>query len=93
LSTLITHDPYFHLNPDQAWGSFVAGRWPCQWIGCPDAGEPPFVTAYRKHFTLDEAATIRAHVSADERYELYLDGQRIGRGSERGDNYNWYYET
>jgi len=32
-------------------------------------------------------------VSADERYELYLDGRRIGRGPERGDRANWYFET
>jgi hypothetical protein len=36
---------------------------------------------------------IRVHVSADERYELYLNGHRIGRGPERGDRANWYFET
>jgi len=33
------------------------------------------------------------HVSADERYELFLDGERVGRGPERGDPSHWYYET
>lgn len=67
--------------------------WPCKWVSCPDAGEAQFVTAYRKRFTMDKDATIRVHVSADERYELYLDGVRVGRGSERGDRFNWFYET
>lgn len=36
---------------------------------------------------------VRLHVSADQRYELFLDGQRIGRGPERGDLRNWFYES
>lgn len=36
---------------------------------------------------------VRIHVSADERYELFLDGARIGRGPERGDPGNWNYES
>ena len=44
----------------------------------------PSVTAYRLQFELPEAAVIRVHVSADERYLLHLDGQVVGRGPERG---------
>ena len=69
------------------------GIWPCTWVALEDAGKPPFVTAYRRHFVLDRDARIRVHVSADERYELFLDGARIGRGSERGDGRNWFFET
>jgi hypothetical protein len=32
-------------------------------------------------------------VTADERYELFLDGRRVGRGSERGNFEHWFYET
>ncbi|RTE09932.1 alpha-L-rhamnosidase C-terminal domain-containing protein [Paenibacillus whitsoniae] len=67
--------------------------WRCRWVTCPEAGRPPFVTMYRCTFTLSEAIRVRIHVSGDERYELYLDRQRIGRGSERGDRSNWFYET
>ena len=35
----------------------------------------------------------RIHVTADERYDLYVDGLRVGRGSERGDAANWFYES
>lgn len=31
-------------------------------------------------------------VSADERYQLFIDGERVGQGSERGDPFHWYYE-
>lgn len=87
----ITDDPFSQLDAGKGWIS--RGRWPCRWISCPSAGEPPFVTAYRRVFSLDRDAVIRIHVSADERYELFVDGERTGRGSERGDRLNWFYET
>ena len=71
---------------------WTRGRWPCNWIGLPDA-KPPYCSAFRRFFSIDQDAVYRVHVSADERYELYLDGRRIGRGPERGDRANWYFET
>jgi hypothetical protein len=91
MRVLIPHDPYAGAAPEAY--SSKTGVWPCKWIACADAGLPPFVTAYRCRFTLGEPATIRAHVTADERYDLFLDGERIGRGSERGDANNWFFET
>ena len=67
--------------------------WPCKWITCDEANQPPFVMAFRKKFNLDKPTVMRVHVTADERYELYIDGSRIGRGSERGDKNNWFYDT
>ncbi|CAN5514051.1 hypothetical protein BH10PLA1_BH10PLA1_20700 [soil metagenome] len=49
--------------------------------------------AFLRHLTLEAPLKVRIHVAADERYELFLDGHRIGRGNERGDRFNWYYET
>jgi hypothetical protein len=88
---LLSEDPYNHANRVKELNK--RGLWPCKWIVCPNLPAPPFVTAYRKHFSLDKAATIRVHVSADERYELFLDGERVGRGSERGDADHWLFET
>lgn len=87
----ITNDPFISLDEGKDW--IRRGIWPCKWICYSEAGEPPFVTAYRKRFTMETDATVRVHVSADERYELFLDGERIGRGPERGDRNNWHYET
>ncbi len=53
----------------------------------------PAVTAYRLQFELPEAALIRVHVSADERYLFYVDGQAVGRGPERGSDRAWFYES
>ncbi len=88
---LITADPFEHLNAGLGWNK--KGIWPCKWVVCADAGAAPFVTAYRCRFDLPDDDTLRVHVTADERYELFLDGQRVGRGSERGDADHWFFET
>lgn len=73
---------------------FQRGAWPAQWIQHPAVqGNEPVVVAYRRIVTVAQDMTVRVHVSADERYELFLDGQRIGRGSERGDRHCWFFET
>jgi alpha-L-rhamnosidase len=84
-------DPYADRAENGFW--VTRGVWPCSWICCPDAGEPPVVTAYRRAFGLDQPAHIRIHVCADERYDLFLDGERVGRGSERGSPDLWFFET
>jgi alpha-L-rhamnosidase len=63
------------------------------WITPRHVQTPPEVTAYRLQFGLPQAALIRIHVSADERYHLYVDGQLNGRGPERGSDRAWFYET
>lgn len=88
--THISEDPY-PINRDVNY--IKRGSWPCNWITCPDAEEPPFVAAYRLQISADTDITARIHVTADERYQLFLDGKHIGRGSERGDPHNWYYES
>ena len=69
------------------------GLWEASWVGCADAGAPPVVTAYRLRFDWPVARDVRLRVSADERYELFLDGRRIGRGPERGTTEHWFYDT
>jgi hypothetical protein len=91
MRVLIKDDPYRGCNPDAK--NAQRGQWPCKWVAYADAAAPPFVTAYRLHFEAPQEATVRVHVSADERYELFLDGERIARGSERGDADNWFFET
>lgn len=91
MRVLIDSDPY--AGKDAGKPSSRHGRWPCRWVSCPEAGTPPYVTAFRRRFTLPRAVTVRVHVTADERYELFLDGERIGRGPERGDAENWFFET
>ncbi|QPC84684.1 alpha-L-rhamnosidase [Phototrophicus methaneseepsis] len=63
------------------------------WIRSRQSKAAPEVTAFRLQFSLPQSAKIRTHVSADERYILYLDGEYIGRGPERGSEQIWFYET
>jgi hypothetical protein len=87
---LITDDPFLPLNAGKPWRE--RGLWPASWVAHPDA-KPPFVAAFRKRFTLEHATTLRVHVSTDQRYQLYLDGERIGQGPERGAPELWFYES
>lgn len=88
---LIVEDPYRQREAASRWNE--CGRWPVSWISVADAATRPLVAAYRCLFTLATAQTLRLHVTADERYELYVDGARVGRGPERGDDENWFYES
>jgi|GEM_PF-240790 len=93
---LIHHHPFEAYEEREASAKLPwepADAWPCKWISGPDEWKTPFVTAYRIRFAAVTEELVRIHVSADERYELYLDGERIGRGSERGPALSWFYET
>jgi alpha-L-rhamnosidase len=76
------------------------------WIWHPDFGIPapehadhfsggwqqPVILRFRRQFEAT-TAPVRIHVSADERFELFLDGQRIARGPDRSDVEHWSYST
>ena len=67
------------------------------WIWHPTAVERGEVGKYaflrfRKEFTAD-AAPLRFDVSADERFELLLDGAPIAFGPHRGIVENWLYQS
>ncbi|MEX0652630.1 MAG: alpha-L-rhamnosidase C-terminal domain-containing protein [Phycisphaeraceae bacterium] len=72
---------------------FGPSPWPANWLQPPAVEQPPMVWACRLRFALNQPVKVRIHVTADERYELFLDGERIGRGPERGAPQWWYYET
>jgi hypothetical protein len=95
MRVLLTEDPY--LNREVAGKKFPwdpGDAWPCKWVSLPSpAPAAPFVSAYRCRFSVAARRAVRVHVSADERYRLFLDGSPVGRGSERGDRNNWFYET
>ncbi len=83
--------PFAEQTKDRPWDE--RGIWRSRWIAHPEPPEPPYVLAFRNQFRVEQDETVRIHVSADERYELYLDGERIGRGPERGDRHHWFFET
>ncbi|GAB4161517.1 MAG: hypothetical protein Fur005_19000 [Roseiflexaceae bacterium] len=88
---MIDADPFRDLANNARW--YSRGIWPCSWIATPTPLRPPFVSAYRCQFEIAEARQALVHVSADERYELFLDGVRVGRGPERGEPRHWRFES
>jgi len=71
----------------------ITNYWPCKWISYENENSKPTVVIFSKEFDIEWEDTVRVHVSADERYILYFDGNLLGRGSERGDKNNWYFES
>jgi len=69
--------------------------WNAQWIAAQgDNGKTYGVFYFRK--TLDLAAKpvkFLVHLSADNRYKLYVNGTLVSLGPARGDTYYWNYET
>lgn len=50
--------------------------------------------AFRCRFSLAERpGELRVRVSADNRYKLYVNGQFVDFGPQRGDERHWFYET
>lgn len=69
--------------------------WSAQWISHPTAPLKEPVTLHFKK-TIDLSAVPAhyvVHVSADNRFVLYVNGQRVGDGPARGDLAHWRYET
>ena len=76
--------------------SDLLGRvWSAQWISAP--GAPPNeygVYHFRRAIDLAERpARFVVHVSADNRYQLFVNGTRVSSGPARGDLFHWRYET
>jgi hypothetical protein len=69
--------------------------WSAQWISVP--GESPFdygVYHFRRTFDLAAVpSSFPIHVTADNRYKLYVNGELVSLGPARGDLHHWRYES
>ncbi|MBZ5545932.1 MAG: alpha-L-rhamnosidase N-terminal domain-containing protein, partial [Acidobacteriia bacterium] len=78
------------INPD-----LLHQSWKARWITYVDGPQREFaVFHFRKTFSL--AATPQrfiVHVSGDNRFELYVNGDRVLAGPARGDLFHWRFET
>lgn len=75
--------------------SLLEEAWPAQWIAPPDAEGKAFgVYHFRRTVRLDEKPdSFVVHTSADNRYQLFVNGQRVRKGPARGEIPNWRFET
>jgi alpha-L-rhamnosidase len=69
--------------------------WIASWITHPTAPlREPLVLHFRRALSLDaKPAHYLVHVSADNRFILFVNGHRVGDGPARGDLTHWRYET
>lgn len=88
------------LAPKMALGQTPSGatarnHWTAQWISHPAAPlREPGVFHFRKVIQLSKLPTrFVVHVSADNRFLLFVNSKRVGEGPARGDFFRWRYET
>ncbi len=69
--------------------------WSASWITHPNADLKSYgVYHFRKTFDLNaKPEKFVIHVSADNRYRLFVNGQAVCFGPARGDINHWYFET
>ena len=70
-------------------------QWHAWWLMSPkDDGHVYGVYHFRKKFELNgQPSSFIIHVSADNRYKLYVNDTLVSLGPARGDTYYWNYET
>jgi alpha-L-rhamnosidase len=73
----------------------LAEKWPAWWIAHPTAPATEFgVFHFRKHFSLaTKPECFVVHVSADNRYRLFVNGTFVAMGPAQSDLLNWRFET
>jgi hypothetical protein len=75
--------------------ALMHGNWSANWISCPGVAQRAYgVYLFRKTFVLAAApATFIVHVSADNRYRLFVNGRPVCFGPARSDLAHWNFET
>ncbi|RYG38750.1 alpha-L-rhamnosidase [bacterium] len=86
---LLTEEPY---ATTVLGGWYHRGEWPAHWIG-PSTDRASEPGLFRCRLVIEGPYQGVVHLTADHRYELHVDGERVGRGPERGDEDNWAFES
>jgi hypothetical protein len=78
------------INPD-----LLTKAWAATWIAPQGVSLTDFgVYHFRRTFDLETVPRkFVVHVSADNRYQLFVNGTPVARGPSRGDLRNWRYES
>lgn len=89
-AVILSHAQDIAINP-----ALLNGSWPASWITKPDAAQREYgIYHFRKHFSLPAVPpSFVVHLSADNRYRLFVNGQPVCSGPARGDLFNWYFES
>ena len=78
------------INP-----TLLESPWDAKWIAHPAASRTEYgVFLFKKEVTLNSTPEkFVVHVSADNRYKLYVNGNYVTNGPARGDEQNWRFES
>ena len=73
----------------------LARAWSAQWIAHPKVSLQEYsVQHFRNTFSLEDVPEeFVIHVSADNRYQLFVNGELLGRGPARGDLLHYRFES
>ena len=85
----------FSLKAKSQNADILSKPWKASWIAVPDQPLHDYgVYQFRKKFSLDaKPSSFVVHVSADNRYKLYVNGHLVSLGPARGEIYHWNFET
>lgn len=87
--------PAIAQQADQIHPDILNKAWDVRWIHQPESDLNAYgVYHFRKTVELNTVPDqYIVHVSADNRYKLFINGEYIANGPARGDNLNWRFET
>ena len=72
---------------------FDANAWPGNWVWTQDSGDSFEVVQFCRWFTVNDILPAKLHISADNRYKLYIDGIFVGLGPQRGTLDRYFFDT
>jgi alpha-L-rhamnosidase len=83
------------VSPEKINPEILSNHWKAQWINHPTESALDYgVFHFRKSFELASVPSeFIIHVSADNRYRLFVNGQAVCFGPARGDLGHWFYES
>src|ERR1700676_1058456 len=75
--------------------ALLTERWNAHWLSVPSVSRHDYgVYHFRRTFELAQKPTaFLVHVTGDNRYQLFVNGQLASLGPARGDLFHWRYET
>src|SRR5688572_17753930 len=90
LSFVNTHVSAQNIHPD-----ILQKKWSASWVSVPGESETGYgVYHFRKVINLKEKpSSFIVHVSADNRYKLFINDQLVSHGPARSDLFHYNFET
>jgi alpha-L-rhamnosidase len=84
------HNTSSPINPE-----LLSKNWSARWITVPNTSSFDYgVYHFRKSFDLQsKPSSFVIHVTGDNRYQLFVNGERVVWGPARGDLMHWRFET